>query len=585
MHFPHRHPLANDTHGSPDRTNHLLRRIEDLARVGYGHWNFDGSCASISHGLSSILGQRPDWRPSLREALKLLDAQTRNRLYKQIREMLAQRKKELDFVCCITNRNGEVYLRVQLAIDSGPDKPACLLLIAHDISKQKHYESHLQNISFRDPLTGLPNRTLLNDRLNQALINATRSGSTLGLMVLDLDRFKAINDSHGHAMGDRLLYECAQRLRALVRDYDTVARLGWDEFSIVLPNLQEPANLGKIATNILDCLSRPFSIADKNLFITASVGIASFPSDGDKAADLLRCAGLALHESKKKGRSGYCFHDSELTARSQERAELEEALHRAEIEQALELHFQPKIDLSNGKLVGAEALLRWQHPTLGMLLPDRFIGIAEDSGLIVSIGLWVLTKACLVVRRWNQPGKRELKIAVNLSARQFINDDLLATVQSVLSLTGCEPQWLELEITESLLLGDDNHVSTTLHALRKMGISIAIDDFGTGFSSLGYLKRFPIKTLKIDRSFTRDIGVDQDSTELVKAIIQMAHSLRLELVAEGVETEEQEIFLKNHGCRLGQGYRYGKPISQSEFESMPALAFLTHPRQRKAILR
>jgi len=582
MHSPHRHPLLNDAHGSPGQTSQLLRRIENIARVGYWHWNFGTTKASISPGLCNILGQGPDWCPSLREALNLLDAQTRNHLYRQIRETLTSENQELEFVCCISRHSGEVHLRIQLAIDSGPEKPAGLLLIAHDISEQKHYESHLQDISFRDTLTGLPNRALLSDRLNQALTNAARSGGTLGLMVLDLDRFKEINDSHGYALGDRLLYECAQRLSTLVRDYDTVARLGWDEFAIVLPELKDPANLGKIATKILDSLSRPFSIADKNLFITASIGIASFPSDGDNTGDLLRCAGLALHESKKGGRSGHRFHDQELTTRSLERAELEEALHRAEIDQALELHFQPKIDLGNGELVGAEALLRWQHPTLGMVPPDRFIGIAEDSGLIVSIGVWVLTKACLVAQRWNQPGKRELKIAVNLSARQFINDDLLATVQSVLSLTGCQPHWLELEITESLLLGDNDRVRATLHAFQEMGISIAIDDFGTGFSSLGYLKRFPIRTLKIDRSFTRDIGVDQDSTELVKAIIQMAHSLRLELVAEGVETEAQEIFLKNHGCRLGQGYRYGKPISQHEFESLPALAFLSPRRQRKA---
>jgi diguanylate cyclase (GGDEF)-like protein len=412
---------------------------------------------------------------------------------------------------------------------------------------------------------------LFNDRLAQSLVDAARHGHVLGLLLLDLDRFKEINDAYSHTIGDRVLLETADRLRHLLRDYDTVSRLGGDEFTLVLPEVRVAEDLGRIAGKILEVMASPFHIDGQDLFLSVSIGISVYPDDGSTESDLLRCAELALYDAKNRGRAGFRFYAADLTAKSYERAELETALRHAEPMDELELYFQPKIALADGALVGAEALLRWRHPTRGMVSPECFIGIAEDTGLIVGIGVWVLTKACLAAQHWNRRHQRELKIAVNLSARQFAGGDLVETVRSVLSLTGCEPHWLELEITESLLLGNDESVRATLNAFRDMGISIAIDDFGTGYSSLGYLKRFPINVLKIDRSFTRDLMIDADSTELVKAIVYMARGLKLELVAEGIETEAQENFLRAHGCHLGQGYLFGKPMPFAAFDGHTAL--------------
>ena len=438
--------------------------------------------------------------------------------------------------------------------------------IGRDISELRNYESRLHETAFRDGLTGLPNRALLNERLHQSLSEAARRDHRLGLLVVDLDRFKEINDTHGPGTGDRLLYESAQRLNDLMQTDDMLARLGGDEFAILLPEIREPADLGSMSRKILDAMARPFHINDQDLFISACIGIAVFPDDGKHAETLLQYADSALYNAKARGRSCFRFYSSELTLKSKARAALEAALRHAEQEGQLELYYQPKVDLSNGRLVGAEALLRWHHPELGMVPPDKFITIAENTGLIVSIGSWVLTKACLTAQRWNTSGEPELKVAVNLSSRQFREDDLLSSVRGILSQTGCAARWLELEITESLLLDDDDGVRATLQGFRDLGMSIAIDDFGTGYSALGYLKRFPIDVLKIDRSFTHDITLERDSTELTKAIITMARSLNLELVAEGIETETQELFLQAHGCHLGQGYRYGKPMPKEQFE-------------------
>jgi len=462
-------------------------------------------------------------------------------------------------------RNGLLETR-KVPVTGAEGEILGVLGIGRDISELRNYESRLHETAFRDGLTGLPNRALLNERLHQSLSEAARRDHRLGLLVVDLDRFKEINDTHGPGTGDRLLYESAQRLNDLMQTDDMLARLGGDEFAILLPEIREPADLGSMSRKILDAMARPFHINDQDLFISACIGIAVFPDDGKHAETLLQYADSALYNAKARGRSCFRFYSSELTLKSKARAALEAALRHAEQEGQLELYYQPKVDLSNGRLVGAEALLRWHHPELGMVPPDKFITIAENTGLIVSIGSWVLTKACLTAQRWNTSGEPELKVAVNLSSRQFREDDLLSSVRGILSQTGCAARWLELEITESLLLDDDDGVRATLQGFRDLGMSIAIDDFGTGYSALGYLKRFPIDVLKIDRSFTHDITLERDSTELTKAIITMARSLNLELVAEGIETETQELFLQAHGCHLGQGYRYGKPMPKEQFE-------------------
>lgn len=549
-----------------------LRQAERQARIGHWHWDFVRGESHASDEVLRIFGLPKDWKHSLQDILDMIVAEDRERVLSLLSEAFSRRQAEVSYKYRVQTAKGISHLHSRVSIEYGPDGIRRRLVgTTQDISELEQYESRLQQMAFRDTLTGLPNRALLNDRLQRSLTEASRRGHVLGLMVLDLDRFKEINDTHGHNIGDRLITSVAQRIKELLRGYDTVARLGGDEFAIVLPELKEAANLGRISHKIMDALVRPFRIDDLELFISTSIGISVFPSDGNSTDALFQYADSALNDAKMRGRACFRFYSSELTAKSKDRAALEYALRRAEPENQLELHYQPKIDLNTSELVGAEALIRWHHPELGMVTPDKFIGIAEDTGLIVSIGTWVLTKASLAAQRWNQNRNNPpLKVAVNLSAKQFRDDDLLATVRSILALTGCQPEWLELEITESLLLDDDAQVRATLQAFCDMGMTVAIDDFGTGYSALGYLKRFPIDVLKIDRSFTRDITLDRDSTELVKAIITMARSLQLELVAEGIETKAQEKFLQAHGCQLGQGYLFGKPMPEKDFEQFIA---------------
>ncbi|MFA7282738.1 MAG: EAL domain-containing protein [Sterolibacterium sp.] len=430
-------------------------------------------------------------------------------------------------------------------------------------------QQQLHSLAFFDPLTELPNRALFSDRLRQSITDAAWHRDLLGLMLLDLDRFKGINDTLGHGTGDQLLREAASRLGACVRAYDTVARLGGDEFAILLPEVRDGADLGGIARKIIAAFAEPFRLEDKELFVTCSIGIVLYPSDGKDATELLRYADAAMYDAKSKGRNNFQFYSSELTVRSSERLVLDAELRQAERNGELELYYQPQIDLPSGTLIGAEALLRWNHPTRGLVMPDKFIGIAEDTGLIVGIGEWVLRTACRTARCWNEARTGGIvRVAVNLSPRQFRMNDLVGTIRSVLEETGCRPEWLECEITESLLLDDSEGIRAMLFEINTLGIALAIDDFGTGYSSLGYLNRYPVGTLKIDRSFVRDLMTDLDSAELVKAIISMARTLHLLLVAEGVEIPGQADFLRSHGCHTGQGWLYGKAMPQAQFETL-----------------
>lgn len=562
-----------------------LCQAEAMARLGHWQWECTSKKVTVSDEMCRIFGKSTKWQPKIDQILGMIVDEDRRPLLKAFSDACDRKDTELalgGYRIRIAKQVLHLHTHIRLEYDL-EGKPRRLIGTTQDISELKNFESRLQEMAFHDTLTGLPNRSLLCERLNHCLEKAERHGGTLGLIILDIDHFKEVNDTHGHDLGDLLLYESAERLRRLVRDYDTVARLGGDEFAIVLPNIREAADLGSISRKILGTLAQPFLLGAQEAFITASIGIAVFPSDGNSATELFQYADSALYDAKGRGRAGFRFYSTELTAKSKERAMLETALRRAEAADELEVFYQPKIDLANGCLVGAEALIRWRHPSLGLVQPDKFIGIAEDTGLIVSIGAWILKQACLAAKRWNASGERQLKIAVNLSSRQFRDNDLVATVIRTLDSSECKPSWLEFEITESLLLDDNKEIGIALKAFRDMGISIAIDDFGTGYSSLAYLKRFPINVLKIDRSFISDVMLDRDSTELVKGIITMAHSLRLELVAEGIETEEQERFLQAHGCHLGQGYRYSKPISGEAFERLPLMISETRHRQFSVI--
>ncbi|HEY8094764.1 MAG TPA: EAL domain-containing protein [Methylobacter sp.] len=443
-----------------------------------------------------------------------------------------------------------------------------VLAVGRDITEIDQYRRNIHRLAFYDALTKLPNRALLAERMQQTINDASQHGYRFALMLLDLDRFKNINDALGHDMGDLLLSAAAERLQHCMRTCDMVARLGGDEFAILLPLLGTDTDTVPIADKIVKVFEQPFHVSDRELFISTSIGIALYPHDSTDIDALFRYADLAMYHAKKLGRNNFQFYIQELTAHSAELMALEVALRYACSNDELELYYQPQVDLSTGRMIGAEALLRWNRGKDGMMSPDKFIPMAEDSGLIVGIGEWVLQAACQAAVNWNTGRSIPFKVAVNLSTRQFLQNDLLTSVQRILQETQCKPEWLKLEITESLLLDDSNEILDVLNAFDAMGLALSIDDFGTGYSALSYLNRFPVSQIKIDQSFVRDIPGDQDKAELVKAMIFIAQALHLELVAEGVETREQADYLNMNGCLTAQGYLFGKPMPYAEFDAI-----------------
>ncbi|MCB5208294.1 bifunctional diguanylate cyclase/phosphodiesterase [Methylovorus mays] len=443
-----------------------------------------------------------------------------------------------------------------------------ILAVERDITELVAYRERVYYLAYYDSLTNLPNRTLFNDRISQVLMEAEWSKQKFGVMVLDLDHFKSINDSLGHLVGDELLCATADRLQMAIRTYDTVARMGGDEFAILLPDIRKPDDLATIASKIVQVIAQPFHIQGKELFISTSVGIATYPLDGEDQEALYKCADAAMYHAKSMGRSNYQFYSHDLGSKASEYIAIGTSLRHALRNNEFVLHFQPQIDLLTGKLLGAEALLRWNHPLRGMLQPADFIGVAEESGLIVEIGEWVLENAFKAIVELNQERHDKLTIAINLSARQFLYNDLLAAVTRLLEQTGCLPGWVKLEIRESLLLEENNEVMAVLNAFKAMGITIAIDDFCTGYSALSYLGQFPVRQVKIDRLFMQDVVQQQDRAELVNAIIRIAQALHLELVAEGVESASQLKFLREKGCTMAQGFFLGKPMLLEELEQL-----------------
>jgi len=441
-----------------------------------------------------------------------------------------------------------------------------------EIAERRIADQRVTHMVHHDVLTGLPNRTLLTDRVEQAIARALRSGNKLALLFLDLDRFKNVNDSLGHAIGDRLLQAVSQRLLTCLRQEDTAARLGGDEFIISLADVADGAEAARVAERILAELATPFSVSGHLLPAEASIGIALYPDDGDDAQTLLRSADTAMYHAKETGRANYQFFSTQMTERVSRRLSTETRLRRALEQGEFTLHYQPLVELASGRIDGAEALARWPHPDQGrMVSPAEFIPVAEDTGLIVPLGEWVLREACLQARAWQalQPGTR---VAVNLSPRQFRQKQLVGMVERALGDSGIAPSLLELELTEGMLMHHADETVQTLAQLHEMGVRLAIDDFGTGYSSLSYLKRFPIHTLKIDRSFVQDLSHDPDDAAIVTAIVAMARGLGLSVTAEGVETEAQAAFLRSLSCRMAQGFLFGRPMPADEFRQRLAAA-------------
>ena len=445
-----------------------------------------------------------------------------------------------------------------------------------DITERMQAQQQLEYLAHHDALTGLPNRVLFIDRLDHALERRHAEQERVAVLFLDLDRFKVINDTLGHAVGDRVLQMLAERVGGCIRRGDTLARLSGDEFAIILEDVTANEGIAPIARHILAELASPFVVDEHELFVTTSIGISLSPNDGEDSHTLLKHADIAMYRAKDLGRNTYQFYSPDMSTKALERLSLETSLRYALERDQFRLFYQPQVDVRSGEIIGVEALLRWRHPDLGIVSPIDFIPILEETGLIVPVGEWVLHTACSQARLWQTRLGRPLRMAVNLSARQFNAADLVANVQRCLDQESLPPESLELEITESVIMQDKKWVASAFRALEEMGVRLAIDDFGTGYSSLSYLKRFPIDTLKIDRSFIRDITTDPDDAAIVTAIIAMARGLKLKVIAEGVETLEQLAFVRDQQCTMVQGFLFSQPLTAEELDELLATGLPRH---------
>ncbi|NHZ84114.1 EAL domain-containing protein [Massilia sp. CCM 8695] len=444
-------------------------------------------------------------------------------------------------------------------------KVAGAVIVFRDVSTARHMSSQMTHLAQHDCLTDLPNRALLSDRITQAIEMAGRHQTLLAVLFLDLDRFKHVNDSLGHVVGDHLLLSVARRLTMCVRAADTVSRSGGDEFVILLSEVTHASDVGRTAEKIIAALTSPHSINGHELRITVSVGISIYPRDGADGETLIKNADLAMYRAKDYGRNNFQLYGPDMSTRSVERLDLESGLRGAIERQEFTLHYQSRVDIANGAVIGCEALIRWQHPERDLIPPLKFIGIAEECGLIVQIGHWVLSEVCRQIRSWEDAGLQPVPVSLNISALEFRNRRFLDSVRTVLSHTGVDPHYLEFELTESVLMENAESSSLLLKELKKLGIQVAIDDFGTGYSSLSYLSYFSVDVLKIDQSFVRDMEANPDNATIISAIIGMCEGLKCRVIAEGVETQEQRGLLLARRCREAQGYLFSRPIVAAEF--------------------
>lgn len=508
---------------------------------------------------------------ALEEVFQVIDAATRTTAQNPMTQAILRNKiVELTPNCVLIRRDGgEIAIEDSAApIHDRRGQVTGAVMVFRDVSAARALSVKMSHQAQHDSLTELPNRILMNDRLTQAITRARRHRQTFAALFLDMDRFKNINDSLGHAIGDRLLQSVSKRLLDCVRGSDTVSRLGGDEFVILLSDLTQAQDAAAKADEILTALRAPHHIGAHDLYLTASVGVVIYPDDGIEAELLLRNADFAMYHAKESGRDNYQFFTPDMNVRATERQSIENGLRHAIEQQEFVLLYQPKVHLRTGAIVGVEALIRWQHPLRGAITPTQFIPIAEECGFIVPIGRWVLREACTQARAWQDAGLPSLRIAINVSAVELRSHGFVDGVRTILDETGLSPQCLELELTETFLMQDSISMAAVLRALKDMGVQFALDDFGTGYSSLSYLKRFPINELKIDQSFVRDLTSDADDASIVSAVISMGKSLHMRVVAEGVETREQLAFLQAHRCQEGQGMYFSQPLVAEEFAEL-----------------
>jgi diguanylate cyclase (GGDEF)-like protein/PAS domain S-box-containing protein len=510
----------------------------------------------------------------LAEVFNIIDGETREAAQNPV-ELAVQQGKTVPLPsnCILIRRDG---FESPIADSAAPihDRGGQItgaVIVFRDVSVERAMSLQLSHMAQYDVLTDLPNRTLLNDRLTQAIASARRHDTGLAVLFVDLDRFKQINDSFGHAMGDALLQSVAHRLLACVRTSDTVSRLGGDEFVILLSELDHVEDAVIAANKVLSALAAPHRVAQHDLDVTVSIGVSTFPFDGQDAETLIKNADTAMYHAKENGRNNYQFFEQGMNDRAVGRQVLEGSLRHALERQEFVLHFQPKVNLETGAITGSEALIRWLHPDRGLVPPAQFVPIAEDSGLILPIGQWVLREACRQARAWLDGGLGPMPVAVNISTLEFRSKHFLEGIRAILLETGLPPHFLELELTESVLMQHPESTVSVLRALKSIGVRLAVDDFGTGYSSLSYLRRFPIDVLKLDRSFVHDIASPEtNDASIVSAVITMGKSLKYRVIAEGVETEEQLAFLQAHRCDEGQGFYFSPPAPPGQFAELLA---------------
>ncbi len=529
-----------------------------LWRIEYANRKFS---QLTGHDPSDIKGKHPS---TLIE--QSMDSQEAKHLWQSIR-LQVQRVGVWQGEVNSARRNGERYWEqlVVTPIKDNNGETTGYLILGEDISIRKRYEQQLLRQANYDILTGLPNRMLALDRLKLALAQARRDDTQVGVMFLDLDNFKHINDTLGHDAGDTLLIEAARRVSSCLRGTSTVARLGGDEFLVILPGLTGSDAACQVAERILQTFSTPFMLNAQEVFVTTSIGIATFPNDADNSGTLLQHADAAMYEAKHKGKSSFARFTPQMTEVSHERLHMESHMRKALELNEFQLCFQPIVDTADGRLVAAEALLRWNNPALGLVMPDRFIPLAEETGMIIPIGEWVIQEACKAAQCWQAMAGYDIGIAVNVSPRQFRDPGFTDIVMRALNASNLKPELLELEITERLILDNTIETADILRQLDRAGIRLSVDDFGTGYSALSYLKSYPFDTLKIDKSFIQDVINESEDASLVRAIINMAHSLGLRVIAEGVEEEAQTHFLKMENCDFSQGYFYSRPLPEQDF--------------------
>ena len=543
------------------RLDAALRRFVETNLIGVLFCDLSGNITSADDSFFALGGYSRDTLPA---TLRALTSPEHHRLDDEALEKLMAFGACAPYEKDLLRHDGST-LTVLFAAALHEEEIACFVV---DLSQQKQAQDKLNHLAYHDALTDLPNQVLFKDRLKQAIAYSRRTDQMHAVLLLNLDRFKTINDSLGYTAGDRLLQSVAQRLTSCVRESDTVARFGSDEFAVLLTQIGRPQDAANAARAIKEVIDQAFIFDEQEVFVSTSIGISLYPHDDRDTAGLLKAAGTALERAKVQGGNNYEFYTAGGTTRALKQLVLESNLRGALDRTEFVVHYQPQVAIPDFHLVGMEALVRWKHPSLGLLYPSEFVPLAEDSGLIVALGDWVMRTGCLQNKAWQDAGLAPMRLSVNFSARQFQQATFIASVAEILQETNLDPRWLELELTESSIMKEPEQAIEKLHELKLMGIKVAIDDFGTGYSSLNYLKRFPIDTLKIDKTFVSDVCKDPHDTAIVRAIITLGHALDLTVIAEGVETQEQLQYLSSLGCDVVQGFLFSKSLEARVFEEL-----------------